>query len=467
MPLSDLISKEMEDLELERAVAFRELWKLYDGEHPESLPVVKGAEGRPDTNDNVMYNLSRLTVDKGVSFLFGGIDQEVRFGLEDEGESTDEAWLEQVWDSNGRKTLLGNVATNGGVCGHLFVRLYEDGAKLDPLLPRLVNLDPATVLPIYADDDYEIVLGYKVQSVIERLGQKAVRRTLIEPNGIDVADLAADPREAQSWLVTDQIAIGEGDFLTMGEPEVWDYPFAPIVDAQNLPAPNEFWGASDLDGGVEALNYAINRSLSSMQRILRLHGHPKPYASGVTPEQIAILIQGVDRIITLPENVKLDQLEVSAEGMTAGIEYFRQLKAAFHDMAKNPQVDPEKLGAIGGLSGVALRILHQPLLEQTGTKHGTYGDFLVDVNRRLLQLGRREPRTVEISWPDPIPLAFKETAEGLALAREMGLSQETALEELGFNPQMEAERRAADTVPLGQGLDGVLDSAGFNSGAGQ
>lgn len=479
MPLSDLITDEMEDEELERARGFEGRWRDYEGEHPDSLPVVQGTEGRPDTNDNVKYNVSGMSVDKGVSFLFGGIDQEIVFGLQEDapdpaeadedgvtpdarGTSPDEEWLQAAWAANSKKTLLANIATNGGVCGHYFVRLYEEGAKLGQEYPRVVNLDPAYVTPVYAEDDYEVVLGYKIQFPTIRGQQKVVRRTLIEPNNMDVA-AGDNPREALSWLVTDEIAVGEAGFQPMGEPEVWDYDFAPILDGQNLPRPNEYWGKSDLDGGVVDLNYSMNRALSSMQRILRLHGHPKPFASGVTPEQIAILIQGVDRIITLPDGVKLDQLEMKGD-LASSIEFFRQLKSAFHETAKNPQVDPEKLGSIGGLSGVALRILYQPLLEQTGTKRGTYGDFLADLNRRLLVLGRIVPSPVTIAWPNPIPFDFKETAEGLVMAKELGLSQETALGELGFDPDLEEERRARDSVPASSGLGGILDGAGFNGG---
>lgn len=480
MPLVDLISKELEDEDLERALLHKERWDAYEGKHPDSLPVVTGTAGRPDVNDNVKYNVSGLTVDKGVSFLFGGIDQDITFGIQEDeetpderddastdedevpisrGPSPDEQWLEACWAANRKKTLLQNIGTNGGVVGHFFVRLFEDGARLDQRFPRIVNLDPSYVTPIFQEDDYEIVVGYKIQYTFRTgSGRVKVRRTLIEPNNEDM-----DPTNADSWVITVQESIGQGDFIEVREPEFWDYPFPPILDAQNLPKPNEYWGKSDIERDVVDLNFALNRSLSSMQRILRLHGHPKPYAKGVTPDQIAILIQGVDRIWTLPADADIGQLEMTGD-LQAAIEFFRQMKSGFHEVAKNPQVDPDKLGSVGGLSGVALRILYQPLLEQTGTKHGTYGDFLRELNRRLMVLGRLEPKPVTIAWPDPIPLDIKETAEGLSIARDLGLSQETALGILGFDPELEEERRANDTAPVGAGLGGILDSAPFNGG---
>lgn len=485
MPLADLITEEIENQELERAKDLSERWKIYEGEHPDSLPVTKGNSSKPDVNDNVKYNISRLTVDKGVSFLFGGIDQEITFALEEntepvptptEGEgdaerprrtsSPLEEWLEMCWVANQKKTLLSNIGTNGGVCGHFFARLYEDGAIRGRKFPRIVNLDPAYCTPIWKEDDYQVVLGYKIQFPVR--GGKKIRRTLIEPKVEDITDFDWD--DVDGWIITDQQSEGgrttalKSVWSDIGEPLDWDFPFAPIVDGQNLPAPNSYWGYGDLEGGLVDMNLALNRALSSMQRILRLHGHPKPWVAGVTPEQIQILAQGVDRIITLPENAVLNQLEMSGD-LAPMVEFFRQLKTAFHEQAKNPQVDPDKLGSVGGLSGLALRILYQPLLEQTGTKRGTYGDFLLETNRRLLALGSKEIETpVNIGWPDPLPQDIKEAVEAYSAARQLGLSQETALERIGEDPQLEEERRARDTAPVAGGLEAILNSPAFNGG---
>jgi hypothetical protein len=486
MPLVDLIDDEMETADIERAKMFKAAWEIYDGKHPDSLPTTRGVSGKPDVNDNVKYNLSRLTVDKGVSFLMGGLDQEIKFQLEEQpgdGDpgtqdpgsadqipsrqpntaSPDEEWLESTWGANQKKTVLSDIATNGGVCGHYFVRLYEDGAVMNPELPRMVNLDPAYVTPIWKEDDYQIVLGYKIQFPTRG---KRVRRTLIEPDVQDIENF--DPRQVERWMITDQVADGTAltanAWSTQSE-EIWDHPFSPVIDGKNLPSPNMYWGYGDLEGGLIEMNLSINRALSSMQRILRLHGHPKPWVAGVTPDQIQLLIQGVDRIITLPVDAELKQLEMSGD-LSPMVEFYRQLKSAFHEQAHNPQVEPEKLGSAGSLSGLALKILYQPLLEQTGTKRGTYGDFLLELNRRLLVLGGIQPSPVSIAWPDPLPMDIKETTDALVAQRELGLSQETALERLGEDPGVEEERRNRDSVSLGAGLGGILGSPAFNGGTG-
>lgn len=482
MPLEDFITEEWEDEELERAKKFKERWDLYEGRHPDTLPVVRGTEGRPDVNDNVKYNASGLTVKRGVSALMGGLDQEIMFALQEEsgedsevanteteasdeiagdpGDSPDQAWLEAAWTANSKVALLQNIATNGGVCGHFFVRLYEKGAKFDPSMPRILNLDPAYCCPVWDEDDYDVLLGYKIQFPTMN---KRVRRTLIEPDVEDLEDF--DPTAVEKWLITDQVSIGESrDWETLSDPVTWDYPFAPILDAQNLPKPNEYWGMADIEDDVAGLNLAMNRALSSMQRILRLYGHPRPWVAGVSANQIGILIQGVDRIITLPDNAVLNQLEMTGD-LSGALDFLRQLKSAFSDIAANPQVDPEKLGTMGGLSGVALRILYQPLLEQTGTKRGTYGPFLQELNRRVLVLGNITPSPVTVRWPDPLPKDVKETTEALVAARELGLSQETALETLGHDPALEEERRQNDASGMGVMLAaGAAGAAAIKAG---
>jgi hypothetical protein len=460
MALIDWITDETETEEVDRARQFSEWWDSYEGRHPRYLPVTPQTGGRPEIDDNVVYNASGLTVDKGVSFLFGGLDQEVNVSLEEEEEeSPTEEWLDGVFTANSKITLFQNLATNGGVCGHVWLRLYPEGAGPEKDQPRLVNLDPSFCSAYWAPDDLGVLFGYKIQF---SMGD-AARRTLIEPNGDDVIN-------PQSWLVTDQIAHGTGDssrkavWEDMGEPVVWPYPFAPLLEAQNLPKPNEFYGRSDLEGGVVDLNDSMNRALSVIQRILRLHGHPRPWTAGVDPEQIQLLVQGPDRIITLPAEAQLNQLEMNAQGLVAAIEFLRQLKSAFHEVAKNPQVDPEKLGAIGGLSGVALRILYQPLLEKTGVKRGTYGDFLTELVRRLLILGSFEELSSTIHWPDPIPVNEKEDLEAATLKKALGVSWETVMESIGEDPELERERKENDPVsPITvMGLEANRD---FNAGA--
>src|SRR6185436_1088528 len=78
------------------------------------------------------------------------------------------------------------------------------------------------------------------------------------------------------WAET---AIASG-WQKQGEEKVWPYSWSPIVDWKNLPAPNHYYGKSDL-GTIGRLNDGLNFVVSNIQRILKHHAHPKTVATGI------------------------------------------------------------------------------------------------------------------------------------------------------------------------------------------
>ena len=101
--------------ELARLRRYQEAWEAYHGDSPEPLKPIKGQAG-----DGVIVNYARMVVDKGVSFLFG---QDVKFELDESGQTPEEDWLAECWTANGGMTTLQKMALNGGVCGHTFAKL--------------------------------------------------------------------------------------------------------------------------------------------------------------------------------------------------------------------------------------------------------------------------------------------------------------------------------------------------------
>jgi hypothetical protein len=460
--------------EAERAITISQLWQAYNGDHIQPVEVTPGREGRSPVDDNVIANMCGNVVDKGVSFLFGKdlemslaerSDQPQAADPQADQADPDEEWLKGIWKDNKQMTLLQDAAQNGGVTGHLFIKTVETGDPDRPI--KLVNLDPSTVTAFWNPDDVEDLWGYKIEYITLFNGRDAVRRQLIEKDDSGLW-----------WNITNEVSYSGSKvwqpYETVDIPAEsrWLFDFPPVIDCKNLPRPNEYYGKSDLEGGPMQLNDSLNRSLTSMQRILRHFGHPRPWTSGVQADQIQVVVTGPDRIITLPKDATLNQLEMSGD-LAASIEYYRALKQVFNEVAKNPQVDPEKLGSVGGLAGVALVILYQPLLEKNETKRRLYGDMLVELNRRLLEIGGKTPRETEIGWQDPLPIDLKELAETLTLLKALGLSAETALEKAGFDPQVEEQRRESDPTPSLPELATnpvdpqlLLDTSGANGGGG-
>lgn len=421
--------------EVAHAAAIARRWEYYYGKHPSQLRV---RPGQPD--DNVVVNLCRAVVDKGVSFLFG---QDVRFELV-EGETTEaEAWLDACWETNRKLTLLQKLALSGAIAGHAFVKIVIDPARP---YPRLLVLDPATVVVSIAPDDHERVLSYRIQfpSVDPETGRPAVLRQTIEPDGT-------------RWVIRDEKAYAGGKWQTIGE-AVWPYPFPPIADCQNLPNPHDYWGISDLEDDVLRLNDSINFLLSNLVRIVRYHAHPKTWGRGFRAEQLDI---SVDETIVLPSpDAELRNLEMQSD-LASSIQLYLRLREAFHEIARVPEIATGRVEGVGSLSGVALQILYQPLIEKTETKRRLYGDLLVELNRRLLAIGGfGDDFLTALHWPELIPGDPEAEAQTLVLWQQLGVSQDTILRRLGLDPELEREKRQYSATDAADKLLEALQGEG-------
>jgi hypothetical protein len=89
-------------------------------------------------------------------------------------------------------------------------------------------------------------------------------------------------RDGQAWMITEQESndTNSARWTTMAETP-WQYGWAPIVDTQNLPEPNAYFGRPDLTTDVLETQSALNSVMSQAARVQRIHGHPKVVATGV------------------------------------------------------------------------------------------------------------------------------------------------------------------------------------------
>ena len=415
--------------ELERQMRFRRAWEAYHGEQPKPLKV---RAGEPD--DNARVNYARLIVNKGVSILFG---QDVTFELDETQRTRAEEWLDECWQSIGGMLLLQKLALNGGVCGHAWAKVLPAKAGHMPGLayPRVVVLDPANVSVGLAPDDIEEIVWYKIQynAVDPNTGAPLVRRQWIRPDG-------------NRWQITDEESRDGGSWVTLAE-TLWPYPWAPVIDCQNLPLPNEFWGMADLEDDVLGLNASIDFVLSNLKRIIRFHAHPKTWARGVSKDQLDI---NVDSVILLNNDAaELHNLEMQSD-LSSSITLYDRLREALHEVSQVPEVATGKLGNVGQLSGLALQILYQPLIEKTEVKRRSYGALLVELNRRLLELGGFGPdnRTV-LHWPQMLPDDQMATRQVALIDQQLGVSEDTLLQQLGYDPELERQKRRSQEAEAG------------------
>jgi hypothetical protein len=384
-------------------------------------------------------------VDKGVSFLFGTPP-----GLEvAEADADDPAnqALRETLDLNRFPSLVKQFAVNGAVAGHAFFRLYQETEGR----VRVLNLDPANVWPTWSPDDYLDVHKWRIQwTAVDSDGKLKAFRTIME---------RADDR--RSWQITDQKSGDEQgqNWLNLRE-DVWPFPFSPVVDCQNLPVPNEYFGEPDLTKDIIDLNYRLEALASNMGKIVRLFAHPRPWAKGIAPKELDDIAP--DQTAYLPPNGELGALQFQAD-LGSSIDLYERLRQALHELARIPEIATGKLENVGTLSGVALRILFQPVIEKTSDKRGTYGHALDELGRRIVALKRAgdyEDLTVAVTWPEMIPTDPLEERQAALLDQQLGVSQRTILERLGFDPESEKQNREDEGADLGETLLGTFDRGG-------
>lgn len=428
--LGTMIAQEEQD----RLRRFEAAWKAYDGEMKPPMKVLDGID------DNVIIPSPQVIVDKGISFLCSpdqgkmiGFDVDVADG--DKGTAAQQ-FLDATWRANRQGTLLHELAMNGGVTGHVFFKILPPDPSKGREFPRLINLDPANVFPVWSAHDVRETVSWRIQYTATDpvTGKPRSYRQRIEPSGA-------------RWTIIDEESAPDSPGWQIVAEQEWAFSWAPIVGAQNLIISNEYWGRSDIEASTLQLCGALNFLLSNLTRIVRLHAHPHLWGRGF---DAADALLGPDDLFVIPsEHGVLDQVVPSAD-LSQALELYRAVKDVLHEVTRIPEVATGKVGNLGQLSGLALKILYGPLVEKTGTKRLTYGDLLGDVNAHLLELGGHDPaREVHIQWPDMLP--DDPGAEGAVLLvdQQLGVSKATLLERRGYDPAQEAEKSAQEGESVG------------------
>ena len=474
--------KALEEIEDERLKRMARAWEAYDGEHPDSLE-----SGEDGVDDNVVENLCRLLVRKGVSFLVGkklefevqGAEYDDRTGKPKNDAAEAEVWLEECLERNRRPRLLRNYATNGGVTGHPFAKIVPADEAKNEEFPKIRVVDPGYVVPSWEEDDYEDVYLYRITYPgVDRDGRINLIRQEIEKVETNENDSGI------GWEIRDQRAgadrirsdLGQyGAVRTRAQFETervtpWNHEFPPIVENQNLPRPNEFWGESDLENDVIDLNYAMNATLSNMNRIVRLFAHPRAVFSGLTATELASVDISPNGSLNLPNPEAKAFLLDSKADLSAALAFYKELRQGFHETTRIPEITTRGSEGLGPIAGVALRIMYGPLLELTEEKRETYGESFLSLLRRLLVLGDMDDEglVVVLKWPEIMPNDPLGERQVAVLDRDLGVSTRTNLERLGFDPVVEAEHRRTEAEEAeaafdrgeGGGEAGTGESAG-------
>jgi hypothetical protein len=382
---------------------------FYEGHAPRQL---KTKPEQPD--DNIFVNYPQLIVDKGVAFLFGD-GLKIECGA-DGAQNADE-YLEKVWNQAQRDVDLVELATDGAIFGSAWLKIVLENGK-----PRVIVPDPRFISIETDPHDYRRVLEYRCQYT----------------RGSSLYKEEIKPQEQSGWTICEYTSADTGKTWTKLTETAWDFAFPPYFHARNLPNPKQFDGKPDLTKSVLDLCRHLSRLDSLISRIVRCHAAPKPYAKGLMKQDLHI---GTDEVLFLglSEKAELGLLEMTGD-LGGAIAVRKQFRESLAEISNVPEIATGKLDSIGALSGKALRILYQPLIEQTNLKRRLYGKTIADCAKALLTIGGFENERVTLHWADPIPTDPKEEAETALLWKQIGVSDDTLQRRNGFDPEQEREK---------------------------
>jgi hypothetical protein len=156
----------------------------------------------------------------------------------------------------------------------------------------------------------------------------------------------------------------------------------PFVIFPNLREPKKVWGVSDLTQMMEPQR-EFNRAMSQLSRILELSGNPVAVLENVEESEDIAVKPGA--VWNIPEDAKAYLLDLlQGGGVQLHIDYINLLYRTLHDVSESPRA------AFGGndnnLSGVALEIELQPLLQKVSRKRAIRTVAYNQRNRMILKL---------------------------------------------------------------------------------
>jgi hypothetical protein len=410
--------------QMARVRMMQKAWKYYKGDFSQALPVRRGG-----VNDNVTLNYCRNIVDKGVAFLFG---KEPQFS-QDADDATDlteqEIWLDEVWKANKKMTLLSKVGIQGGVTGHVFIKILPGTPY-----PRIVLLDTQNVTVQTDPGDVETVLSYTIEYQTTVANGPGFHRQVIERRDADSED----------WAITDYERAQSSTVWVSQSTSNWPYKWSPIVDCQNIPLPNEYYGLPDLPIDILALNDSINLSASNIARILKHHANPKTWGRGFRATEVE---SNVENFLIIPnDTAEVKNLEMHSD-LASSLHFLEELEVEMHEASRMPEIALGKIERLGAITGVALAVLHSPLLEKTELKQSTYGDMIITLNMRLLEMGKfGSTATTTIIWPKLLPTDPLAERQAAVLDKNLGVSTETILSTLGYDAAQEMQRSLQEAV---------------------
>jgi hypothetical protein len=399
----------------------------------------------------LVFNYARTLLRKTASYVFPAA---VTFSVPpDSGDaapvdaaSAAERWLNGFTTSGGLTQLDLALATEIAILGDGVNKITWDAGKMQP---QISAVDPATVSIAHAPDDprritrVTQVYGVEERDISTLFPQVPAASFAVEGNRVIPV---SEQWTASTW----EVAIAGQTVQRVANPYGW----IPYVFAANNARPHECWGRSDLVD-LEEVCREINRRLTIVSRVLELSGAPIAVLENVDGSEGINVGPGAKW--ELPEGARAYLLDLLQGGGTQlHIQYIDLLFRVLHDLSETPRTAFGDSGR--DLSGAALEVEIQPLVQKVGRQRRMWDAFFGRRNAMLLDLMERfggagfggHRQTVTL-WPPVLP-SDTETAvrNAVALVGSGIQSRYSAIAGLGeADPEAELARIAQDRIDTG------------------
>lgn len=402
--------------------------KYYKGKHPKSLIV------EPDDpyDDNIVINVLKGALDRTLSFLFPSMPT-FQFDTDSDGETEEERFIRDAWVQNGGAFFISKVSMNGAKLGHNFVRILPP-TRNNPY-PRLVGIRPGTIIVYWKADDMDTPIWY------EQRWSVGDDEYLVDY--INEADFAPEGQPEQ-WRIV-QYTRRHSNEWTLQKEEIWPYYYGPIVDWQHLPEANEYYGRQETTDDQLALNRAINKVASDINRILRFHAFPKTVGTGL--EAGDVKGTAIDGFYATPnEKANIYNLEMKSD-LASSMNMLNFLNDTFLSQAR-VVIMKGTVKDFQRVTNTGIRAVFLDMIAKNQLLRWSYGTALQEISRRMLMVaGKDASRRPDIVWDDPLPQDDTEAINNLAIEIQQRLvSRETASKYRGYTWDEELKRMEKESA---------------------
>ncbi len=391
------------------------------------------------------FNYARTLVRKVSSYVFPA---PVTFAVQDSGDldsaNRAEQQLQEAIAQNDLSGLDFDLSVEAAVIGDAAVKVTWDARRQ---LPMVAAVDPATLVVQTRSDDPKRVLQVAQRYLLP--GQQ-IEHLFTEQTSLRLIDLNRTYAVTEIWSDDRwRVSVDHDEVVDRANPYGW----IPYVIAPNNPVAHQFWGTSDLVDLFDVCR-ELNVRMSVLSQILALSGAPVTVLENVDGSEGIVVGPGAKW--ELPEGARAYLLDLlSHGGMRLHIEYVDLLYRTLHDLSETPRTAFGDSGRT--LSGAALEVEIQPLVQKVARKRRQWDSFYLERNARLLDLLERFGghdfgglrRTAPI-WPGVLPSDRDGTVRNTVALVEAGIrSRRSAIADLGgIDPDGELDRIRQESMSI-------------------